>query len=291
MGNIIGFAGRMRSGKYVLANICQEAGYERLYFALPLKRLIADLIHVDLCQVDDLKNVENEYKFNLMDLMFIANQTSIPYEYIRERMHGKVFKNTRELMQFIGTDLIRGYNANWHVNRIREMIDKDKNYVFDDVRFENEANLVKELGGDMWFIIRPDITTVSNHSSETSLRWQDFGDKVIVNDASLNMFEFKWKAFFKNYERSKEARKKFLASECATKWKNMYGGALDQALTPIDLMEISEHWFNYEPREFDCDSIESAEQLSKGKVEVKYKDGTSEIVGNPFNIEDLKFCL
>ena len=93
------------------------------------------------------------------------------------------FKTVRQLLQFIGTDLIRKYNTNWHVNRIRKMIDKNKNYVFDDVRFKNELNLVKELGGECWFIIRPIINNVSNHESETSLTWRDFGNKIIINNS------------------------------------------------------------------------------------------------------------
>lgn len=290
MGQIIGFAGRMRSGKYELADICEKAGYERLYFALPLKKLIADLIRVDVSEINNLKNVEKEYKFSKMDSMFIANQTAIPYEFINQKISGKTFHTVRELLQFIGTDIIRAYNNDWHVNRIREMVDKDKNYVFDDVRFPNEVNLIRELGGDMWFIIRPDISTVSNHTSETSLKWQDFGDKIIVNDKSLNVFKFKWETFFSHYERSKAARAKFLSSSCAEKWKDVYS-ELSEMLTTIDLMEISEHWFTYEHRDFRCGEIDKVEQREDGKVIVTYKDESSEIVANPFNIEDLKFCI
>ena len=50
MGNyqIIGLCGRLQSGKSTIANICEEFGYERIYFAQPLKQLCADLLNVDI---------------------------------------------------------------------------------------------------------------------------------------------------------------------------------------------------------------------------------------------------
>ena len=290
MGKIISFSGRIGSGKSELAKICEKAGYKKLYFALPLKKLVADLIRVDISEINDLKYVEKNYTFGKMDFMFLANETGVPYDIFNEKMTHRVFKNVRELLQFIGTDIIRSYNYNWHVNRIREMIDKNENYVFDDTRFENEINLVKEFGGDCWFVIRPDLSKVSNHVSETSLRMEQFGDKVIVNDASLNLFKFKWEAFLTHYDTSMHAREKFLSSTCATNWKDIYAD-LNEMLPTIQLLEISEHWFTYEKRDFDCDNIEHITSDEKSAAIITYKDGTNEIVHNPFNIEDLKFCL
>jgi hypothetical protein len=63
------------------------------------------------------------------------------------------------MLQFIGTDYIRKYNKDWHVNKIREMIDENTNYVIDDVRFPNEKKLIEDLGGDCWFVTR---TTLEN---------------------------------------------------------------------------------------------------------------------------------
>ena len=184
---IIAFGGRIGSGKSELAKICQNKGFEKLYFALPLKKLIADLIHVKLEEINGLKNVEKDYKFNKMDYLFLSKETHIPYSTVNEEMSKVEFKTVRQLLQFIGTDLIRKYNTNWHVNKIREMIDPSRDYVIDDVRFKNELNLIRELGGDAWFIIRPTIDNVSNHESETSLTWRDFGNKIIINDSSATI--------------------------------------------------------------------------------------------------------
>ena len=60
---IIAFSGRIGSGKSELAKICQNKGFEKLYFALPLKQLVANLIHVGIEDINPLKNVEKKYKF------------------------------------------------------------------------------------------------------------------------------------------------------------------------------------------------------------------------------------
>ena len=284
---IIGFGGRIGSGKSELAKICQKAGFEKLYFALPLKQLVADLIHVKIEEINGLKNVEKNYKFNKIDYLFLSKQTHIPFEVVEKEMSPVSFKTVRQLLQFIGTDLIRKYNTNWHVNQIRSMIDKSKNYVIDDVRFKNELNLIKELGGDAWFIIRPKIDNVSNHESETSLTWSDFGNKIIINDSSLELFIFRWETFFNNYDKSMAAREKSLKSDCII---NLYG-EISEPLSVLELLEASIHLFKYKHRDFVCSQMKSITQVENYKVDIEYNDGTHELVSNPISIEDLKICI
>ena len=83
---IIAFSGRIGSGKSELAKICQNKGFEKLYFALPLKQLVANLIHVGIEDINPLKNVEKKYKFTKKDYIYLANETNIPFETIRDEM-------------------------------------------------------------------------------------------------------------------------------------------------------------------------------------------------------------
>ena len=180
---ILGFAGRLRSGKTELAKVCQEHGYEIMSFATPLKELCADLLSVTIDELNSLKN--NCIKINILinnELCEkISKETDIPIDIVEDVSLGKVIVDAREMLQFIGTDLIRKYNEDWHVNKIKERLDKDKNYVFDDVRFKNEKKMINSLGGDCWFVIRPKIDQVSNHESETSLTWKDCFNKIIIS--------------------------------------------------------------------------------------------------------------
>ena len=264
MGKIIGFGGRIGSGKSELASICQEAGYKKLYFALPLKKLVADLIHVKLEEINDLKNVEKDYVFYKTDYLFLSKETGIPFETVEKEMSPIKFKTVRQLLQFIGTDLIRKYNTNWHVNRIRQMIDKNENYVIDDIRFPNELNLVRELGGDCWFIIRPTIDNVSNHESETSLTWKDFGNRIIINNASLNLFKFRWETFFSHYDESISKRNKYISSKCVA---DLYE-VISEPLSIFELLEMSIWLFRYKGREFDCEAIKSVTQDEEMGVDI-----------------------
>lgn len=284
---IIAFSGRIGSGKSELAKICQNKGFEKLYFALPLKQLIANLIHVGIEDINPLKNVEKKYKFTKKDYIYLSNETNIPFETIRDEMKNVKLNTVRQLLQFIGTDLIRKYNPNWHVNKIKTMIDKDKNYVFDDVRFPNELKLIKELGGDCWFIIRPIINNVSNHISEISLTWKDFDDKVIINDGNLEKFIYKWTVFFENYDKALKIRDKYTTSN--TFKKILYN--IFEPLSAADMLEISTEFYSYKPRTFNKENIQNITQDNNNVVTITYKDNTKELVKNAINIEDMKLIL
>ena len=284
---IIAFSGRIGSGKSELAKICQNKGFEKLYFALPLKQLVANLIHVGIEDINPLKNVEKKYKFTKKDYIYLANETNIPFETIRDEMKNVKLNTVRQLLQFIGTDIIRKYNPNWHVNKIKTMIDKDKNYVFDDVRFPNELKLIKELGGDCWFIIRPIINNVSNHISEISLTWKDFDDKVIINDGNLEKFIYKWTVFFENYDKALKIRDKYTTSN--TFKKILYN--IFEPLSAADMLEIFTEFYSYKPRTFNKENIQNITQDNNNVVTITYKDNTKELVKNAINIEDMKLIL
>ena len=56
--------------------------------------------------------------------------------------------------------------------------------VFTDVRFPNEAEMIKSLGGEIWRIQRPGIAPINNHPSESAMDDWQF-DKVILNSAGV----------------------------------------------------------------------------------------------------------
>ena len=289
MGKIISFSGRLRSGKTELATICEKYGYEKLYFALPLKQLCADILDISIDGLNKAKNEGTDIGLKIDDCIctILSEETGIPLENVKDICYGKVLNNVREMLQFIGTDLIRKYNTNWHVNKMREMINPNKNYVIDDVRFPNELDLIRELGGDCWFIIRPKIDNVSNHESETALSWKDFGNKVIVNDSSLELFKFKWETFLKDYGKSIEIRDEHLKSNNIAE---LYG-ELSEPLSVFEMLEISPYLFKYKEREFDCKNIKAINQLEDGSVYIEHTDNSNEILKNPISIECLKLCI
>lgn len=197
---ILAFAGRKRSGKTTLAKLLQEEENAIIItIADFLKHLCCDLMNISYQELIEKK--DNGYTFDIIPdkrwFEIISKRTNINIEDVRKELENKHITSIRELLQVIGTDVIRKYNENWHVNKMIEEIksySNDKLIVIDDVRFPNEREAILNLSGDVFFIVRPNISEVSNHSSETALKWQDFDNRhIIIND---NITEDKLKMDF-----------------------------------------------------------------------------------------------
>lgn len=189
---IIGFAGRKRSGKSMLAMGIKEnnPNVEVMAIANNLKNLCAELLNVTLKRLNEMKDDGTTFnkKADGHWVSIINQHTEISSEVLCPLLIGKVFTDVRSLLQFVGTDIIRKYKPEWHINKTIEKIKsitEDKIVVIDDVRFPNEKCKIEELGGEVYFVIRPNCFDLSNHVSETSLGYFCFSeDKVIINDLS-----------------------------------------------------------------------------------------------------------
>ncbi len=201
MTSIISFSGRKSSGKSTLCNLCEKNGYIILNFADSLKKLCCKILHIEYDFLNEIKN-NDIYEINLTDIEYqiISNETDIDFNEIKNIFNNNIPKNIRELLQFLGTDLIRKFNKNWHVNKLKEQLKEGQKYVFSDCRFNNELELVKQLGGETFFIIRPYYwENLSNHLSEISITWDKFNKENILINIDLNKFIETWENYlFKN---------------------------------------------------------------------------------------------
>lgn len=188
---IIGFSSRKSSGKTMCTSILQQYGYIPLNFADGLKNMICIILNLS---PDDLENKKNDHQlffnidYNAID--YIHTQTYIAREHIEKTLNLFQPKTIREYLQIIGTELIRKYNPNWHIESLLSKIDPSKKYCIGDVRFLNEKNAIEKLGGKCFFIIRPfknNYYDISNHSSEIELNWTQFNDEcILINDSTVN---------------------------------------------------------------------------------------------------------
>lgn len=285
---VIGFAGRCRSGKTVLSEVCEKYGYQRLSFALPLKQLCADVLDISIDELNRAKNenIPIEITIDKDVCEILSEETNIPIETTTEICDGKYLHTVRDMLQFIGTDYIRKYNSDWHVNRIRDMIEDNVNYVIDDVRFPNEKRMIEELGGDCWFVTRTTLDNVSNHESETSITWKDCMNKVIVNNSTLNELLFKWEIFMDNYTRSCAIRDE--------EFNKILENGLNEdiaSLSVLSVLMLSPSLFDYCPKDIEKNSVDSITMNEDKSVFIKYIDGSVEMVDHPLIIEDLKIYL
>lgn len=199
---IIGFAGRKRAGKTSLSVYLTRIHEGTIVtVADALKNLCCDLLGFE--SIEEL----NTYKDNCTTWSFnqvkeaprwakiICDEVFVEYSVKEYHEILKLIKEigtytVRDILQFVGTDIIRKYKPNWHVEKMVEAINNAPTDLVcvDDVRFPNERKAIEDLGGTVFFVMRPDLSVdISNHESEVSLTWPDFDQHHII----LNMFTLK----------------------------------------------------------------------------------------------------
>lgn len=111
----------------------------------------------------------------------------------------KDFVKDRKLLQWLGTEWGRSISKDLWADIWKEEVAHNSSShtpsICDDVRFDNEAELVHSLGGVVIKIINPDalknITTAngfSNHVSEIGIKLHNI-DFVVVNDGTLAQYQ------------------------------------------------------------------------------------------------------
>jgi len=159
--NLIGISGKKGRGKDTVAAMIQKSRpqYQIRKFSGRLKEIVSILTGVDV---------------SLFESEEVKSR--------RVPQFGGRF-TLRQLLQFIGTDLLRTqlHQDVW-VDSLMMEYSSNQKWLISDVRFPNEAEAIKALGG---LVIRVDRDGPHDpHPSETALDEYDF-DCVIDNNGSL----------------------------------------------------------------------------------------------------------
>lgn len=166
---IIGISGKATAGKDTVANYYSrycKGHCTILHFADSLK---------DCCQ--GLLIPFGTYDMSLQE----TKKLNIPWM-------GKEY-TVRNLLQDVGNAFRDNINPDFWVNiMIGKIAAIQKNGSIDtilipDVRYPNEFKMIKDLGGEVWRIERPNVKLM-NHISETALDDYTF-DKVIENKGTI----------------------------------------------------------------------------------------------------------
>lgn len=158
---IVGLTGKKQHGKDTVDSILvREHGFVRVPFADALKQSAAAIFDVPVETWDALKNDPNAI------ITFtgpgVSASGTVPYAQLTVReflqrygteAHRDVFGGT------FWTDVVRG--------RIEELTEAEHDVVVTDVRFPEEAALIKEHGGPVVCIYRPQVADAGDtHASE-----------------------------------------------------------------------------------------------------------------------------
>lgn len=171
---IIGLTGYAQSGKSTVANyLVEQHGFTRLSFAAPLKKMLRTLDPY-LIAADDGET------FRLSILLQSYSEGDIKA--------GPFGAEYRRLLQVLGTDCVRAEQEDfWIRAAFKQIEDFNDNYVFDDCRFPNEAEMILSLSPEgLWNINRPGFEAVNGHISEQHAG--NMGETLfLTNDRTVEM--------------------------------------------------------------------------------------------------------
>lgn len=174
MIQLVGFTGLKGSGKDTAADaLVRRYGYQKLPLAGPLKDMLIGLLQMRGCT-------------NAWDYVY-GDLKEAPTDFL-------LGKTARHAMQTLGTEWGRnlidpGIWTDTFTRRAKALMADGKRVVVTDVRFPNEVELLKSLGGKVFRIQRPGVAE-ADHASENQVMALDVDD-VIWNEADTAA-RFRW---------------------------------------------------------------------------------------------------
>ena len=173
---IIGICGLIGSGKGTVGDILVEQGYKKVSFADKLKDGVATIFGWDRAMLEGDTDESRTWREQTDE--FWSNET-------------KMEVTPRLVLQLFGTDCLRNgfYDGVWVSLLKKHILDNPGDYVIPDVRFRNEQNMIRELGGKVWQVKRgkdPEWFTraiFDNNNTETS---------NLMNGFDIHESEYKW---------------------------------------------------------------------------------------------------
>ena len=185
---IIGICGLIGSGKDTIANhLVDYHDFYKTSFADKLKDGVATVFSWDREMLEGTTDESRTWREQKDE--FWSRETN---EHITPRL----------VLQMFGTDCMRNgfYNGIW-VSIVKQQIinNPNKNFVIPDVRFPNEAKMIKEVNGEVWRICRgPDpqwfisyvkdnIVPTDVHESEWQWAKLDFDCVIHNNDTIIDL--------------------------------------------------------------------------------------------------------
>jgi hypothetical protein len=166
---IVGLSGWARSGKDTAADyLVDNYGYTKFSFASPMKEAMYRLD--PRITINELSNTSLRIGVDVYG-----------WEGLKERS-----PDVRGLLQRFGTEVGREmFGQDFWVDYAMSQIPDGAKVVIADVRFPNEADAIKKLGGKVLRVEREGVTAVNNHASESALNDYTF-DVVITNNGTID---------------------------------------------------------------------------------------------------------
>lgn len=183
-GTFIGLGGRLAAGKDVVADhLVEKHGFIKIGMSDPLLRI---LVIVDPWVPVAPK--PGDYEYGTEGRFVRASRLVATVGYVEAKKNPEV----RRLLQMIGDNAGRRIHGedvwvDYHARTIEPQLEFGVNVVLTGVRYPNEVELVRRLGGTSLWVHRPDNATdpqAAAHESENSVAPDDF-DYTILNNRTI----------------------------------------------------------------------------------------------------------
>ena len=201
---ILGFSGKALSGKDSAADylIYQYGWDKKTGFAYNLKEACSIIFSRDLTMFTTQEGkshtftspIEVDYKLIKGVVGWMQRTHSVAIDDIDYRsLLGKKLYTPRDILQFVGTEVMRSYIVNYHIDVVVNSLSSADKVVVADVRFENEAAGILDVGGNLIRLERPlelrelcGTVADTDHPSEISLDgWGEWSYKINNNGKEL----------------------------------------------------------------------------------------------------------
>jgi len=106
----------------------------------------------------------------------------------RTSVNFTLFSSPREILQVVGTEIIRGICPSYHVDVLEKIIVKNpsQHFVITDSRYPNEREMLKKKGAILCLVKRKEVDkNTGSHASENSLGIDTDYDFYIENDTTI----------------------------------------------------------------------------------------------------------
>jgi len=178
--SVLGIAGWARSGKDTVADyLVSKYGYEKASFAAPMKEAMYRLnpkITINNSAVVDKRIPPTHFSTNNLRV----GVDVYGWEELKERS-----PDIRGLLQRFGTEVGRQmFDEDFWVNYALHNIPDGSKVVIADVRYPNEADAIRKLGGKVVRVVRDGVGAANSHTSETAMDDYEY-DSVITNNLDV----------------------------------------------------------------------------------------------------------
>ena len=191
---IIGLAGPAGSGKDTVADLLRtHARFSKCAFAEALRYEVCDAFSIEPLLLTHRPTKEEPHPaLALARCKDHAFPGLLLQGKLLDQFNGTISefmaapRSPRQIMQLWGTEYRRAIDGSYWTGQVVAHVNyqcKNHNtrHVITDVRFENEAQAVRNMGGVIWQIKRPDLKVDTTHASESD--GSQFKPDAIINNS------------------------------------------------------------------------------------------------------------